>query len=80
MFRNDPFRTFDRDFARKNRNFNIMFRVVACFIAICFVLVIGGWITMGVMAYNVAQDPNGAAREIGRSFGEFMKGVEDVQE
>ncbi|WP_205249379.1 DUF7248 family protein, partial [Escherichia coli] len=78
--RSDPFRTFDRDFARKNRNFNIMIRVVACFIALCFVLVIGGWIALGFMAYNVVQDPNGTARVIGRTVGEFMKGVEDVQE
>lgn len=43
---------FDKRFARNQRRFDIMFRVVSVIIGIVFIAVIAGWIFAGTVAYK----------------------------
>lgn len=45
---------FDRNFAKSQRNFNIMFRVIATIVALGFVGIVCFWIFAGVLAVKAA--------------------------
>lgn len=55
-----------------DRRFNRMRRFVIGFIATVFVLIIGYWVAVGIIAGKAISDPEGTAEKVGK-FGKSLK-------
>jgi len=63
----NSFDNFDRRFNRMRRLFWVFFTIVT-------ILILGGWLLMGVIGVKVAKDPEGTAEKVGNVANKVREG------